>query len=98
MNNFNLVGRVAQACQKSETEDGLKICRIKIRTDKPTKNDDDLSNLFEITVFRSLAEENYEVDDHLAISGKLVANNFEKDDNTYYNAKLVGNSITILNN
>ena len=72
--------------------------KIKIKTDKPAKSDDDLSNLYEITVFRSLAEENYEVNDHLAISGKLVANNFEKDDNLYYNTKLVGNSITVLNN
>ena len=98
MNNFNIDGIVAMPCSKNETEDGIKILRIKIKTDKPAKSDDDLSNLYEITVFRSLAEENYEVNDHLAISGKLVANNFEKDDNLYYNTKLVGNSITVLNN
>ena len=47
-------------------------------------------------MFRSLAEENYEVGQYLAVNGKLQANNYEKDVNYYYNAKLLANSVAFV--
>lgn len=97
MNNFNIAGKLIDAGEKLETSEGLKICRLKVAVEKYNKNNDDDNDVYEVSLFKNLAEGNYNAGDYIAINGRLVSNNYEKEGNLYYNARLVGNSITLLN-
>jgi single-stranded DNA-binding protein len=96
MNGFYLVGKIISEPEKGETINGTKLCRLKISVDKAAKEQEENYETFEITVFRTLAEADYEIGQSVGINGKLMANNYEKDGTQYYNVRLVGNSISII--
>ena len=97
MNSFYLVGKIAEVGAMSQTNSGTNMCRLKVSVEKNTREQDTTNEIFEVVLFRSLAEKEYEVGDNIAISGKLQANNYEKDNNYYYNSNLIANSIYLFN-
>ena len=96
MNGFYLLGKIASEPEKGETINGTKLCRLKISVDKTVKDQDDNSDLFEVTLFRNLAVADYEVGQSVGINGKMVSSNYEKDGNQYYNVRLVGNNVSVI--
>ena len=96
MNGFYLVGRIIGSPEKAETASGLPLCRLKLRVNKGGRDAEDGSEIFEVALFRSLAEADYQDGQMIAISGRLQANNFEKEDTVYYHVNLIGNSVTIV--
>ncbi|MBQ6478304.1 MAG: single-stranded DNA-binding protein [Erysipelotrichaceae bacterium] len=96
MNAFYLVGRIIEEPEKLETASGIKLCKLRVAVEKNGKDAGETYEVYEIVMFRSLAEENYEVGQYLAVNGKLQANNYEKDGNYYYNAKLLANSVAFV--
>ena len=63
---------------------------------KNSKDSSETYEVYEIVMFRSLAEENYEIGQFVAVNGKLQANNYEKEGNYYYNAKLLANAVAFV--
>ena len=98
MNAFYLAGRIIDTPEKLESANGTKICRLKIAVEKNIKEANDVYEIFEITLFRNLAQESFETGQLVAVNGRLQANNYEKDGNLYYNVKLIGNSVTFVGN
>ena len=96
MNAFYLVGRIIEEPEKLETANGMKLCKLRIAVEKNSKDSNETYEVYEIVMFRSLAEENYEIGQYLAVNGRLQANNYEKDGNYYYNAKLLANAIAFV--
>lgn len=96
MNGFYLVGRVNDVPERAETSSGISLCRLRLNVRKTNKDAEDSSEIIEVVLFRSLAEENYEVGQYVAVSGRVQANNFEKEATTYYHVNLIGNSLTVL--
>ncbi|MBQ1482522.1 MAG: single-stranded DNA-binding protein [Erysipelotrichaceae bacterium] len=96
MNGFYLVGRVAGTPERVETSSGLPLCRLRLSVRKTFKDQEDGNEIFEVVLFRGLAEERYEEGTCLAVSGRLSANNFDKDETTYYHTNLIGNSVTVI--
>ena len=97
MNSFYLVGKVFEVGQKTQTNSGTSMCRLKISVEKNNREQDTTNEIFEIVLFRSLADKEYEVGDSIAVNGKLQANNYEKDGNYYYNSNLIANSVCLMN-
>ena len=95
MNNFSLVGQIVEAPERYESNNGVKICRLRISVVKNAKEDE--YEIFEVSLFRGNAIENYEIGQYVAVNGRLSANNVMKDNNTYYNVNLIGNSISVIN-
>ena len=95
MNGFYLVGRIAQEPEKGVTSGGVSICRLRVAVNKPGKDQDE-EEIFEVVLFRGLADETYELGQNVAITGRVQANNFEKEDATYYHANLLGNSVAVI--
>lgn len=93
MIGFYLVGRVTEEPEKTETANGLLLCRLKLSVDRTIRNQENGPEIFEVVLFRNLAEDKYEIGQLLAISGRVQANNFEKEGITYYHANLIGNSV-----
>ena len=95
MNGFYLVGRIAQEPERTQTAGGYTICRLRISVNKANKEQEG-EDIFEVVLFRGLADEIYKVGQNVAVSGRIQANNFEKEGTTYYHANLLGNSVTVI--
>jgi single-stranded DNA-binding protein len=96
MNGFYLVGRICFEPEKMLTSGGLPMCRLYIAVNKSGKENSEENDIFEVVVFRNLAEMDYQKGQLVAVNGKVQANNFEKEGNVYYHANLLGNSLSIL--
>lgn len=97
MNDVNIAGRLLQEPERSQSASGIKIAKLKIAVDKINKDGDNNGyDVFEVVVFRDLADIKVEVGQFLGISGRLMANNYEKEDKSYYNCSIVGNNIALL--
>ena len=97
MNGFYLVGRICLEPERAQTGNGIPLCRLKIAVNKANKDQVDESDIFEVVVFRNLADEDYRIGQFVAVSGRVQANNYDKEGTVYYHASLFGNSISILN-
>ena len=95
MNQFELIGKVCEEPERSETNSGIKMARIKLSVDKG-KDDDKTPELYEVTVFRQLAELDLRVGQYVSVVGKLTANNYEKENKTYFNCQLIGNILNLI--
>ena len=96
MNAFYLVGRIIEDPEKMETANGIKICKVRLAVEKNSKDSTETYEVYEVVMFRSLAEENYEPGQYLAVNGRLQTNNYEKEGNYYYNAKLLANAVAFV--
>lgn len=97
MNQFELVGRILEEPVRSQTSTGIKVSKFKVCIDK-IKEDDKTFEIYEIIVFRQLAELELVPGQYVSIVGKLSANNYEKENTTYYNVSLIGNAVNLLSN
>ncbi len=95
MNLFALAGYIADEPVKITTENGTRLCRLKISVDKGSKENEEDKEIYEVTVFRNLVDENYRAGQFIAVSGKLVSNNYRSENKAYYNANLIGNNVTL---
>ena len=96
MNSFYLVGKIVDAIDMTKTSNGVNIARIHVAVERVNKDQEVSNDIFEIVLFRSLAERTYNENDTIAITGKLQANNYEKDGVSYYNNQLIANSIYVM--
>ena len=93
MNSFYLVGRIVDSVDMTKTSNGVNIARLHLAVERLNKDQEVTNDIFEIVLFRSLAERSYKDGQIIAVSGKLQANNYEKDGISYYNNSLIANSI-----
>lgn len=97
MNNLCLAGHITQEPEKSISTNGTKVAKFKIAVDKFSKeNDESTYDVFEVVLFRDLADVDLKVGQFVGVSGKLLANNYQKDSKSYFNCSIVGNNITFL--
>ena len=96
MNNFYLVGSLTEDALQGQTNSGTRISRIKLAVEKNTRDQETSSDIFEVVLFRSLAEQDLKAGDKIAVSGRLQANNYEKEGNNYYNCNLIGSSLYVM--
>ena len=97
MNSFYLAGKISEVGLKTQTNSGTNMCRLKLSVEKNNREQDITNEIYEVVLFRSLADKDYEVGDSVAISGKLQANNYEKDGSSYYNCNLIASSVYLMN-
>ena len=95
MNLFALAGYIVDEPVKITTDNGMRLCRLKISVDKNSKENEEEKEIYEVTVFRNLVDEDYRVGQFVAVSGRLACNNYKSEDKQYYNANLIGNNITL---
>lgn len=95
MNSINIAGRVIDDPIKTTSASGLNMARFKIAVDKNSKSDNGY-DVFEVVVFKELANMPIEVGQCVGVTGKLTANNYEKDGKSYYNCSIVGNNVCLL--
>ena len=93
MNSVNIAGRVLDEPSKSQSSNGISLARFKMAVDKAGK--DSVYDVFEVVVFRELADLKLEIGQFIGVTGKLVSNNFEKEDKKYYNCSVIGNAISM---
>ena len=96
MNGFYLVGRIVGNPERVETSSGLSLCRLKLSVNRTNRDLAEEAEIYEIVLFRGLAEMRYEEGQNVAVSGRLQANNFDKEGTVYYHANLIGNSVTVI--
>ena len=96
MNSFYLVGRIVDSVDMTKTSNGVNIARLHLAVERLNKDQEVTNDIFEIVLFRSLAERSYKDGQIIAVSGKLQANNYEKDGISYYNNSLIANSIYVM--
>lgn len=97
MNTVNIVGKILENPEKSVSSSGVKLARFKIGVEK-NKEDSTAIDVFEVVVFRELADADLQVGQYVGVTGKLSSNNYEKDGKKYYNCSLVGNSLSLCTN
>ena len=95
MNLFALAGYIADEPVKITTDNGTRLCRLRISVDKSSKESEEDKEIYEVTVFRNLVDEDYQVGQFIAVSGKIVCNNYRSENKSYYNTNLIGNSVTL---
>ena len=96
MNGFYLVGRIVDEPEVSETSTGLTLCRLKLSVSRSFRGQEENSEIFEVVLFKNLAELHYEIGQILGIGGRIQANNFDKEGVKYYHANLIGNSVDFI--
>lgn len=96
VNHFYLIGKLVEQPEKSMSANGLKIVRFKVAVAKSIKEPTGETELYELTGFNQLAEEEYEIGKTMCFSGKLSANNYTNESVTRYNSRLLVNSIATL--
>ena len=96
MNSFYLVGKITDSVDMTRTSNGVNIARLHLAVERLNKDQEVTSDIFEIVLFRSLAERTYKDGQTVAITGKLQANNYEKDGVSYYNNQLIANSVYVM--
>ena len=96
MNSVNIVGKLIDDPIKSTSSNGLSIMRFKLAVDKTNKTDNTAYDVFEVTVFRELADLKLDIGQIVGVTGKLVSNNYEKEGKNYYNCSIVGNYLSVL--
>ena len=97
MNTVNVVGKISSDPMKSTSSNGVQFAKFKLAVEKANKDGNANGyDIFEIVVFRELADLDYKVGHYAAITGKLTSNNYEKDDKQYYNCQIVGTSVLLM--
>lgn len=98
MNNFILVGNIEREPEIKETNSGLKYCQLLIREKRTFKNSDGKyeSDLYNVTLWKNLAEGEYKEGSFVAVRGRLQANNYDKEGVTYYHPDLVAEKVQFI--
>ena len=96
MNTFVLIGKLIDKPQVKETSNGKKYSRIIIQDKRTYKNQNDEydNDIYEVLFWGNNLSD-MEVNDILAIKGRLQSYSLEKDDNTYHNIELVAEKVSL---
>ena len=96
MNSFVLIGKLMDKPQVKETTNGKKYSKIIVQDKRAYKNQNDEydNDTYEILFWGNNLND-MEVNDILAIKGRLQSYSFEKEDNIYHNVELVGEKISL---
>ena len=98
MNEVNIIGRLLEQPEKALSSNGIKFAKFKLAVDKANKDGEANGyDVFEVVVFRDVADTDMNVGQFIGITGRLSANNYEKDGKAYYNCSIIGNNITLMN-
>ena len=101
MNVFCVVGQIEQLPSLKETANGIKICNVMIKTERAFANSDgeyEMDHIL-IEVWRGLAEtiaNVAQIDDLIAVKGRVASRKVIKDDRTFYNYAFVAEKIDFL--
>ncbi len=98
MNSVQICGRVVEKPQIGQSQNSVKFSKIRISVERSYKEDEDNHEIFEVVVFRNLAEIQLEVGQYIGVTGKLSSNCNEKDGVKYYNYSIIGNTLSLLGN
>lgn len=96
MNSVNIAGRISDEPVKATSANGLNFAKFKITVDKNNKDTNGGYDVFEVVVFRELAELKYQIGQFVGVTGKLTANNYDKEGKQYFNCSIVGTSVCML--
>lgn len=96
MNHFYLVGKLVEQPEKRISTNGTKFIKFKLAVPRSFKEPQGETDLYEITGFNQLADEEYETGKTMCFSGRVSANNYTNEETTHYNVRLVANSIAII--
>lgn len=95
MNSYSLAGKVIETPEQCVTNAGTKYLKLKLEVEKNYK-DNESSEIYEITLWGSLAEEEIKKGCVLGVRGHMSANSYEKDGKFYYNCSLVAEKLSCL--
>lgn len=93
MNNYCLVGKVIDEPESCQTQGGLKYLKVKLEVDKYYK-DSEGKEIYEITLWGTLAEEKINEGELISVKGHMSANSYEKENRTFYNCSLIAEKIS----
>lgn len=96
MNTISIAGKVIDDPVKAVSSSGLDFAKFKIAVDKTGKDSNNGYDVFEVVVFKDLANIKYNIGQFVGVTGKLSANNYEKDGKSFYNCSIIGSGITLL--
>lgn len=101
MNEFNIIGKALEKPELKKSESGIVYALMLVSVNKPFKNKDgDVdSDVFQITMFKNLAEEAVELvkdGSPLLIKGHINANNYLKDGKTIYSPSIIADRLSLL--
>ena len=96
MNTFILLGRIVDRTELKETTSGNKYRELVVRERRPYKNaDGDYDyDTHEITLWKTLASEDYPVGQDVMIRGRIQSYDYMKDEKMYHNPQLVAERIS----
>lgn len=98
MNSLNIAGRITEEPLKSKSANGLDFAKFKIAVDKVKDNNTNGYEIFEVVVFKELANIDLKIGQFVGVSGKVSSNNYEKEGKSYYNCSIIGNNISLFGN
>ncbi len=96
MNTFILVGTVIDKTEIRETSSGNKYCELMVRERRPYRNaDGDYdADVHEITLWKSLASEDYQIGQEIMIRGRIQSYDYVKDEKIYHNPELIAERVS----
>ena len=95
MNQFQIVGKVLEKPQKLDTSSGIKMAKLRVCVDK-IKDDEKIYEVFEILLFKQLAELEFEESQLVEVIGRISANTYEKDGKQFFNSSLIANNVSVI--
>lgn len=96
MNTVSIAGRVTEEPTKAKSSNGTQYAKFKMAVDKANKdNGTNAYDLFEVTVFRDLADLKLENGQFVGVTGRLSANNYEREGKSFYNCQIIGSTVNL---
>lgn len=98
MNQFTIVGRIAEKPIIKESASGNRYCQLLVEEERPYRNasGDYDKDVYSITLWKGLTEENFKEGDLIGIRGRLQSSNFEKDGTIYYRVDFIAEKLTFI--
>jgi len=93
MNTLLLVGKVIDV-EQSTTSSDIKLAKMKIACPKISDPKD--SDVFEVNLWRELADKSYPLNRNVEVKGRLSSNNNTKDGKSYYNVSINAEKVAYL--
>jgi len=93
LNTIILVGKVMDIELPAINSDA-KLARMRVACNRLSDNKE--KEIFEVNLWRDLAEKQYPVNKTVMVKGRLSANNLEREDKTFYNAVITAEKVTYI--
>lgn len=101
LNTFVLVGKIKELPEVKETSSGLRVASMIIEVERSFKNVDGIYEVdyFPLTLWKGLAETTAEVaqvDDVVAVKGRVQTNRYESNDRIYHNHEFIAEKLSFV--